>query len=179
MIGNIKSLLMIPVFVFLLLGCAREKKAESITQMDIKQKEKFLIKLAKDTIGLKEFAKLSATLTSPYFSDTTSGIMVVLDNGKGAHLKSDLSNEFEIDMAIFLNLNFDTINQKWLGNVDYNKTVAFGKKFNTIGKDTIRGYILEYKGNTPPLGNSMDDTIEVKKYFFEKEIFIRKTDNSN
>ncbi len=167
MILKRKRGLLLTLVISIFIGCLGEKKDSKDAPQVV-----FSVTAASDTITLGEYAKVFAKLKEPYFSNEHSEIMVFMENGDSIPLKSDLSNEYDIDIGIFLNLKHDTINQKWIRKMDYSKTVVFGRKFSRTGKDTIRGYIMEYLGNIPPIDDGALDSIPVKKYYFEEEVFV-------
>ncbi|WP_425237708.1 hypothetical protein [Ulvibacterium sp.] len=151
-------------------GCLEENK-EKKNSKDNPQVV-FSVTATSDTVQIGKFAKVFAKLKQPYFTNEESEIMVLMESNDSLPLKSDLSNEYDIDMAVFLNLKHDTANRKWVRNMDNKKTAIFGKKFSQTGLNTIRGYIMEYLGDMPPIDDGALDTIPVKKYYFEKEIFV-------
>lgn len=132
----------------------------------------FKIEVARDTFYSNEYVRGLATLNEPFFKKSTSKIIVVLEADENQPLMKDLSNEYDIPVQGFHNLEFDTINQKWFEDYDYQKSSVFGKKFKKQGATKIRGYILEYITNEPPI-DSIYDKDKVRKYFFEKSIFVR------
>ena len=170
MITKEKKSVLVFILTFILVSCLNEKKDNE--KISDNAQVVFSVTAASDTIALNEFAKLNAKLKRPYYSDAHSEIMVLIENNDSFPLKPDLSNENDIEIAVFLNLKHDTLNQKWMKDVDYDKTVVFGRKFSRTGKDTIRGYIMEYLGYTPPIDDYALDSVPVKKYYFEEEIFV-------
>lgn len=130
----------------------------------------------KDTILLDEYVKGFAYLKIPYFKK--SQILVFLENDDSKPLKSDLANENDIPMEVFENLDYDTINRKWITGYDYHKTVAFGKKFNSTGIKKIRGYVLEYKNGSISDNYNVIDTSNAKKYYFEKMLYVKDAPRS-
>ena len=133
----------------------------------------YKIETSRDTFYINEYVKALAVLETPFFKKEDSKIIVILDNDDNYSLKKDLSNQYQISFEGFHNLSYDTINQKWFKGYDFNKSSAFGKKLNKLGENKIRGYILEYITNEPPL-DSIYDRGKVKKYYFEKKVFIKE-----
>jgi|GEM_PF-7064976 len=148
-------------------SCKIEK--ENQFKVVTKQQVAYKIETISDTVNVNEYLKSFAYLEKSYFKN--SGMMVIVDNDDDYNLKKDLSNEFDINRDLYLNLKYDTINQKWMEGNDFDKTVVFGRKFKYVGKDTIRGYILEYQNKDLPI-DSVFKSEKVYKYYFEKEIFV-------
>ena len=151
-----------------LIGCKEEKlKGKEPNKADVV----FKIFTSSDTVQVNEYLKCYAFLEVPHFKDKDSGIMIFVENDKQNSLKKDLTNEYDLDMDVFLNLTNDTINQKWLDQYNFDRTAVFGKKFESAGRKTMRGYILEYKGKVPPFDSCVDPK-KIKKYYFEREIYV-------
>lgn len=170
MILRKKLIYPLALVAFVHIGCLEEKKGLVESPQVV-----FSVTATSDTVQVGKFVKIFAKLKQPYFANAESEIMVFMENNDSLPLKSDLSNEYDIDMAIFLNLKNDTTNQKWVRNMDYEKTAIFGRNFSRTGMQTIRGYIMEYLGKVPPLDDKALDSIPVKKYYFEKEIYVEDT----
>ncbi|MFS4469615.1 hypothetical protein [Maribacter sp. 2210JD10-5] len=149
-------------------SCKGEDKSKAITNKQVG----FKIETSSDTIYQGEYAKSFAFLEKPFFKN--SGMVVYMENDDEYSLKEDLSNEYDVNMEIFVNLRHDTINQKWMKGNDFDKTVVFGKKFDSTGSNTIKGYILEYYNKDLPI-DSVFKSKKVKKYYFEKEIYVDST----
>ncbi len=132
----------------------------------------FTIEVARDTFYSDEYVRGLATLNRPFFKKPTSKIIVVLEADENQPLKKDLSNEYNIPVQGFHNLAFDTINQKWFKSYDFKKTSVFGKKYKNQGQRMIRGYIMEYITKEPPI-DSIYSNDSVKKYYFEKKIYVK------
>lgn len=132
--------------------------------------------MLKDTVFIHEYAKAFVELEEPFFNKEDSKIIVILEVDENYPLKKDLSNEFDIPVEGFHNLSFDTINQKWFNikKRSYNKCSVFGRKYSTFGNHKMRGYVLEYISENPPM-DSISDEKKQRKYYFEKEIFVKDT----
>lgn len=172
-----KSYYAVLLFVVTLLitqfaSCKREKGNKS--KVLTKQQVAFKIETSSDTVIVNEYLKSFAFLEKPYFKN--SGMMVYVENDDDYTLQKDLSNELDINMDIFPNLNHDAINQKWMKGNDFYRTTVFGRKFKSIGKDTIRGYILEYQNKDLSI-DSVFKSEKVKRYYFEKEIYVKSAMN--
>ncbi len=132
---------------------------------------RFKIETSRDTFHINEFVKAIASLETPFFVKENSKIIVIIESDENTPLKNDLSNEYEISIEAFHNLSVDSINQKWFEGYDFNKSSAFGKKFNSPGVKKIRGYVMEYITDEPQL-DSIYDKNKVMKYYFEKDVII-------
>lgn len=138
-----------------------------------------LVEVSSDTVEVNKYVKGMISLKKSYFSDKESKIVVVLEADENVQLKEDLSNEFQIGIEVFQNLNVDTINKKWFdeNEYDFNKSVLFGKRFDRVGNKIIRGYVLGYLTEEPPL-DSIFPKEKVHKHYYEKDIYVIET-NSN
>lgn len=135
---------------------------------------RYSIKLAKDTVKVQEPVKAIVYLAAPYFDDKNSKIVVFLELDANQPLKKDLSNYLDIPTVGFHNLENDTTNQKWSSDkLVYDQTSAIGLKFDKLGRNYLRGYILEYYTGDPLL-DSIFDYSKTKKHFFQEEIYVEE-----
>jgi len=130
--------------------------------------------IPRDTFPLNKPVKALAILESSIFYEKNSEICVLLPSD-GYSFNEDFSNEEEIKLDTFHNLTIDIKNQKWFPNVEFRHFVAFGKKYNTIGKKKVRGYVLEYYEQEP---DSNDMWREEHKKYFEIPIYIKDSINN-
>lgn len=81
-------------------------------------------------------------------------------------LKEDFSNEFSLELHEYNNLSVDTINQKWFKTLSpfYDDVVLFGVIPPEIGKNTLKGYMLELINDTLANGK-IKERIKNKTYF--------------
>lgn len=168
-----KGLYWLVASAFIFIGC-NEKKENRISTND---QEVLKIKLAKDTITMNEPLRCIVYLKKPFFENKDSEIMVFLESNENNPLEKDLSNEYDIPMEVFVNLKLDTINQKWFteDKYPYKTTAAFGRTFSSPGKKKIRGYVLEYYDQNPQtLIDSVIEEDKIRRYYFEKEIYVSK-----
>ncbi|AWX45127.1 hypothetical protein HME9304_02137 [Flagellimonas maritima] len=156
------------------IGCRDKEQNETESNEENKEQVVFEIHTSADTVTVNKYLRCYAYLKKSHFKN--SGIIVYIANDDEYSLKQNLSNEYDVAMDIFPNLSHDTINQKWIGQYDFDKTAVFGRKFKSVGKDTIRGYILEYQNKELPM-DSVFKSEEVKKYYFEKEIYVDSSQN--
>lgn len=165
-----KKYFLLLIFFSTLFSCKEDKG--SIEKNNSQAPLRYTIETARDTFYSNEFVKALVILNKPFFEN--SKIIVVLEEDENQPLANDLSNEYSIPVQGFHNLEFDTINQKWFEEYNFQKSSVFGKKFQNQGVNKLRGYILEYITNKPPI-DSIYDKEKVRKYFFEKSIFIKDT----
>lgn len=157
------------VIIFCVIRC-KEKEEKDVVPKN--EKILFEIHTSSDTVAVNSYLKCYAYLEKPYFND--SGIMVYAANDNDDSLEEDLSNEYDIDMEIFLNLSHDTVNRKWIDQYNFDMTAVFGRRFKSTGKDTLRGYILEYQ-NRDLTPEAVFKSKNVRKYYFEKEVYVVST----
>lgn len=128
-------------------------------------------KFNKDTVKLNEPIRGVAYCFSPILEDYDSKIRVIMDSENG-RFNSDFSNEDDIDLQVYFNLEIDTTNQKWFNNIkgrNLKYTAIFGDWFETTGHKTIKGYMEEYA--IGPFKDRDADSI-TRRTFFEKQIFV-------
>jgi hypothetical protein len=166
---NFKILFFIGLFAFS--NCKKFKQTTDLKTPLIN------IELARDTVFIQQYVKGLIVLKNPYFMDVESKIIVVFEDDENFPLMEDLSNELEIPIVAFHNLTFDVENQQWFPEYDFNKSVAFGKKFNTTGSKKLRGFVLEYITDDPPSLDTIIIDNKHKKHFFEKSIYIKDTND--
>lgn len=170
-----KTHILLLSFLFMLLYSCIEGNHKLDTETIPVSREKGIVefKIPKDTVFIDEYARGLAYLAKPYFSMGEPKIIVFVEDGEISSLKSDLSNLTAIDFLLYPNLDIDTINQRWFPEykTEYERTVAFGKKYETAGRKKIRGYIMEYISEYPPLDTILDEN-KTRKYFFEKSIYV-------
>lgn len=128
-------------------------------------------KFNKDTIRLNEPIRGVAYCFSPLLDEYNSEIRVIVDSENG-RFNSDYSNEDDISVQVYLNLEKDTTNQKWFSDIkksNYKYTAIFGDWFETAGPKTIKGYMEEVA--IGPFEDRDSDSI-TSRTFFEKKIFV-------
>ncbi len=160
------------LFLFLFYSCNKNKE----NTISVNNNFRFKIEISKDTVFLNEYVKGIVSLENPFFKKEDSKIVLVLEFDENYPLKKDLSNEYDIPIESYHNLSHDTFNQQWFEEYNFNKSSAFQRKFSTTGNKTIRGYVLEYISKDPPM-DSITDKEKYRKYFFEKEVFVKDTIN--
>jgi len=113
--------------------------------------------------------KAIAILIDSEFAEKKSQIFVALETDGDEPLKEDLSNEFDIDIELFANLEIDSLNQKFVQSKDKRHSAVFGKTFTNSGKNTLRGYVWDFYGF-----EVMDSIIpsQSRKYYFEFDVNI-------
>ena len=168
---RMKYYLIIMLSVFIL-SC-RDMPKKEMNNISKDEGVSIVVELAKDSILINENAKGLVILKKPFFS-TNAKMVVVLENNDETSLKSDLSNEYDIPIIAFLSLENDSLNQKFFSSKDYNfrKTSAMGRMFTTSGDKLIRGYVMEYITDEPPM-EMIYDKDKVKKTYFEKKIYVK------
>lgn len=128
-------------------------------------------KFNKDTIRLNEPLRGVAYCFSPLLEEHGSKIRVIVDS-ENNRFNSDYSNEDDISVQVYSNLEIDTSNQKWFSNIkgrNLKYTAIFGDWFETTGPKTISGYMEEYA--LGPFEDSDADSI-TSRTFFEKKIVV-------
>ena len=125
--------------------------------------------LTKDTISISDYYLAYAYCGSPLLREYDSKIKVIVDNTNT--LNKDFSNIDLVKLDTFQYAKIDTIHKADFGNYDLNKVAAFSGRFDTTGKKTIRGLMIEYtydfitKDSTKAYAESQT--------YFEKEIFVK------
>ncbi|WP_375587448.1 hypothetical protein [Flagellimonas aurea] len=130
-----------------------------------------VFKFNKDTIKLNEPIRGVAYCYSPMLEEYNSEIRVIVDS-ENESFNSDYSNEDEISVQVFSNLEKDTSNQKWFRNIkkrNLKYTAIFGNWFESTGPKTIKGFIEEYA--IGPFEDQDADSI-TSRTFFEKQIYV-------
>ena len=125
----------------------------------------------KDTVRLNEPIRGVAYCFSPMLEDYDSEIRIIVDS-ENERFNSDFSNEDDISTQVFMNLEKDTSNQKWITNIkkrDWKYTAVFGNWFESSGIKTIRGYMEEFA--IGPFKDKDADSI-TSRTFFEKQVVV-------
>ena len=154
---TLRNTLILLLFI-LTTGCGKKEKNSS--------EPKVVVKLLTPS-KINEPVKAVAVLLDSEFAEKNSQIFVVLEVGGDEPLKKDLSNEYEIEIEGFANLEIDSFNQKWIQSKDKRYSAVFGKTFNKPGKNKIRGYVWDF------YGFEFTDSIipsQSRKYYFEFEV---------
>lgn len=169
---RIRYYLIIMLSVFIL-SCRDIPIEREMNPISKKQEVPIIVDLAKDSIFLNENAKGLVILKKSFFSPDAK-MVVVLENNDETSLKSDLSNEYNIPIIAFFSLENDSLNQFLFSSKDYNfrKTSAVGRMFTSSGDKLIRGYVMEYSTEEPPM-EIIYDKDKVKKTYFEKKIYVK------
>ena len=151
---------LILVLVILIWACGRKEKTKNESEPTV------VVKLL-DSSKVDEPLKAVALLLDSEFADKNSQIVVALEMDGDEPLKKDLSNEYDLDIAIFANLDIDSLNQKWIKSKDKRHSAVFGKTFTNPGKNTLRGYVWDF------YGFELTDEIipsQSRKYYFEFDV---------
>ena len=134
----------------------------------------FDLLVEKDTIYLNEPVKAKIDLVSPFFKDKNSSIMVVLTKDYSDDFNSDFSNLNNVDLDTTYNLNLEVDFKNALNlKTDFRKTSVFGRYFDTIGMNKLKGVLIEYY-YTDTISSPPINYYEIKKYF-EKPIYVKDT----
>ena len=163
------------LLILLIVGCKeRNESDQRVENSNSFVTDQIVIELNNDTVQQNNYVKGIIRLTEPKFANKNSKILVVLENNTNI-LKSDLSNERDSELAVFQNLEFDSINRQYFEGFDPLKTAAFGKLMKNRGSQKIRGYVMEYYGIE--LGPNYDITSDSlsnqrNKIYFEKEVTV-------
>ncbi|MBC7607551.1 MAG: hypothetical protein H7199_11450 [Burkholderiales bacterium] len=126
----------------------------------------------KDTISISEPFAAAVRCNSPLLREYNSQIIMVL--GKENHnFNKTFSNEKDVKLDTFYNLNKDKINRVNFPKANRNYVVAFGRWFDKPGKKILRGYMIEFFKRKPTLedNNVKGET----KVYFEKIIYVKDT----
>ncbi|WP_106795202.1 hypothetical protein [Aquimarina sp. Aq78] len=128
----------------------------------------FSIQILNDSI-IKDQKPLMAVayLQAQLFKGKSSEIFVCLPNGEKIEFDEDFSNEREIKLDTFYNLQHDIKNQiNFSKDISKPYSAAFGKWFKTTtGKKNIRGFIEEYYKEK--------DSVKSTKMYFDIPIYIK------
>lgn len=90
-------------------------------------------------------------------------------------LDSDFSNEQDILLQGYNNLERDTFNQKWFPAIDKQNlryTAVFGSWFEKPSPKILHGWMEEYA--IGPFKEKASDSI-IARTFFEKKIYVKDT----
>ncbi len=125
-----------------------------------------------DTISLDEPFAASVRCNSPLGREFNSEIMMFLAK-ENSNFNDDFSNEHEVKLDTFFNLNIDEENIKnFPEGTNKNYVVVFGRWFKTPGDKVLRGYMKEYWTKL----DDDKDTLELeRKVYFEKKIYVKDT----
>ena len=151
--------------LILLAACGEQERTKTRTEPTV------IVKLL-DSSRVNEPLKAVAVLLDSEFTNKNSQIFVALEANGDKALKKDLSNEYELAMDFFANLEIDSSNQKWLQSKDKRHSAVFGKVFSNPGKNTIRGYVWDF------YGFEVTDSIipsQSRKYYFEFNVNTKET----
>lgn len=152
--------ILIIFLVLLAIGCGKKGKERNSSE------PKVVVKLLTPS-KINEPVKAVAILLDSEFAEKNSQIFVVLQAGGDEPLKKDLSNEYEIDIEGFANLEIDSLNQNWIESKDKRHSAVFGRTFYEPGKNKLRGYVWDFYGF-----EYMDSIIpsQSRKYYFEFDV---------
>ncbi|QXP53587.1 hypothetical protein [Cellulophaga sp. HaHa_2_1] len=151
---------LILLIILLSISCKKKEKGKQANEPTV------VVKLLNPSI-VNEPVKVIAVLVYPEFAEKESQIYVALEMNGDEPLKKDLSNEFDIDIEIFANLEIDSLNQKFVQSKDKRHSAVFGKTFTKSGINTFRGYVWDFYGF-----ELMDSIIpsQSRKYYFEFDV---------
>ncbi|WP_437372464.1 hypothetical protein [Maribacter litoralis] len=152
--------ILIIFLVLLAIGCGKKGKERNSSE------PKVVVKLLTPS-KINEPIKAMAILLDSELAEKNSQIFVVLQTGGDEPLKKDLSNEYEIDIEGFANLEIDSLNQKWIESKDKRHSAVFRRTFYEPGKNKLRGYVWDFYGF-----EYMDSIIpsQSRKYYFEFDV---------
>lgn len=152
--------ILIIFLVHLAIGCGKKEKERNSIE------PKVVVKLLTPS-KINQPVKAVAILLDSEFAEKNSQIFVALQTDGNEPLKKDLSNEFDIDIEIFANLEIDSLNQKFVQSKDKRHSAVFGKTFYNSGKNTLRGYVWDFYGF-----EYMDSIIpsQSRKYYFKFDV---------
>ncbi|PWA06778.1 hypothetical protein [Flavobacterium psychrotolerans] len=127
---------------------------------------------SKDTISIDKPFAVAVICNSPLLREYNSQIMMLL--GKETNnFNKNFSNDRVVKLDTFNNLNMDKVNKVNFPKANPNYVVAFGRWFDTPGKKTLRGYMLEYFNRKPTKNDSI--TGGERKVYFEKIVYVKDT----
>ncbi len=129
---------------------------------------------SKDTITLNEPFAAYVIHNSPLLRNYNSETMVLMAK-EDFNFNEDFSNEREVKLDTFVNVNHDKTNKPIFENKGFelNYVVVFGRWFSTPGEKIIRGYTREYFEREP---TENDDNVRGEyKVYFEKRIYVKDT----
>jgi antitoxin component YwqK of YwqJK toxin-antitoxin module len=134
----------------------------------------FNLYTSRDTLLLNEPFKAIIRVDIPLFKEEKSSVYVLMPKGK-KNFNKDFSNERKIELDTFYSLSKDLKNQKWFKDEKekYPFIVAFGKKDLNLGKNVVRGIIVEH------YFNKRDSSEFAHRSYFEKDVYVRDTLESN
>jgi hypothetical protein len=89
------------------------------------------------------------------------------------NFNKDFSNEMKVKLDTFYCLAKDKKNGNKFPKADPRHTVVFGRWFDTHGKKTLRGYMVEYYTRKP---TKNDSSVKYeRRIYFEKIIYVKDT----
>ena len=121
----------------------------------------FKIALSNDTITKGKPYKGILYLDAPFFKDKNSEIELFIYKSNDKGYTSEKK-----EVVKFYNLFYDKENKKWFPMADMKRTVAFWGWADELGKNTIKGYILE------KYIDKIKGKIEKRKLYFEFSIVL-------
>ena len=144
----------------MLISCKKKEKGKETGEPTV------VVKLLNQAT-VNQPVKAIAILIDSEFAEKKSQIFVALETEGNEPLKEDLSNEFDIDIELFANLEIDSLNQKFVQSKDKRHSAVFGKTFTNSGKNTLRGYVWDFYGF-----EVIDSIIpsQSRKYYFEFDV---------
>lgn len=141
-----------------------------------KRSNYFEVIMEKDTILLSEPIKVKVDLIAPFFKENNSSIMVIVAKDYSIDFNDDFSNANEVIMDTTFNLNIEKDMRKALGlESDFRRTSIFGKYFNDIGLQKLRGIIVEYYYTENTVPDSLGNNYYEKVQYFELPVYVQDT----
>lgn len=129
---------------------------------------------SKDTLNITEPLRAIAEINTQPLDKYGSTIIVLLAK-EDNNFNEDFSNYREVKFDTFLSAAKDTLNRFMFRENQYDKVVAFWRKFNTPGKKILRGYVQEKTDSFPYKEDSVGTAYT--RTFFEKEVYVQDTIN--
>ena len=124
--------------------------------------------LQKDTLYLGESLKGALFYYTPLYNKNDNSKCVLIIGGERKKINNEFSNLKKATKDTFDNILNDSINQKYFPDDDPEYTFVFGKKYQTVGKKYLRGYLSEYYFDDSQNKNEV-------RIYFEKEIIVKDT----
>lgn len=132
------------------------------------------LSLVADTISIDEPVVGIVDLTNPVHKDQRVTIKVIVPKDYSINFNNDFSNiqMVEKDTTYNLNIEKDYKDQAGLSG-NYERSVIFGRYYDTPGIKSFRGIIIEYPHHDENLTSSLEYFEYI--YYFDKKIYVKDT----
>ncbi len=121
-----------------------------------------------DTISIKEPLEILACIDIGHFKGIKIKAKVYISSGYGNSINNDFSNLELIELDTVFNLAIDSINGPTFPEFNQERCAAFGKWYDSIGENNIRGVIVEYYKDST--------NVRENRFYFEKKVYVKNSE---